>query len=372
MAQSLRLRLESLEARDCPAVSVTQGANGLLRIVGTSDWEQVQIVQNDAADTLYVYTNNLPKDGEVVTQIVDIYEFKSSAIRSISVNLKDGNDVLCYSLEAGTDLLFAKALSVNTGAGNDSVAVNLANIIMYWQADADTELTLSEGDEGEPIAEFPTEEGVDPEIYEMDGPSILPGPPAHSHLTKNFTLKLVTGAGDDHVNIDVGEVDAGAKVTITAELGADQDIFWLNSTPPVAEGGVLRINADGQSGNDNLYSMIYGDVAGRAEVVLRGGSGNDLTEVLHDGVLTGVLVVKAAGGWGDDYVAITANCRTESTGRLRAQAYGEFGDDRFAYNLGSLDQGAQIVNSLLHGGWGFDEGNCSRRVPTFSIEKLNA
>src|SRR5436190_3384785 len=134
MVRTHRPRLEALEARDCPTVSVTTGAGGLLRIVGTQDWEQVVIVQNDTTDTLTVYSNNRAKPDEAVTQVVDIQEFKSSAINKIAVDLKDGDDVFFYTLETGSDLLYAKDLSVSTGAGADAVSISTANVVQYWEA----------------------------------------------------------------------------------------------------------------------------------------------------------------------------------------------------------------------------------------------
>jgi hypothetical protein len=337
MVRTIRPRLETLEARDCPTVSVKLYPGGILRIAGDESWDQVSIVQDDVNDTLTITSSVLPMPGEVVTQVVDIQEFQSSKIRTITVDLNDGNDIFFFNVAEGTDVLKSKMLKLYTGAGDDSAFLGFANNVVYWQA-------LGEG--------------------------ILPGPDLSSHIKSGLGFTINMGDGNDNLSADIGPIDRG-RVTLTARLGTGDDTFWLTQSGCVADDMLLKVDVHGQDGKDSLFAMLYGEIAGRADVCFKGGTGDDLLEVINDGAVTGGLYLKTHGGVGNDTLGVNATPRTESVGRLGVQMAGGAGDDRFQYDVGIAEASvAQLYNCLIRGGTGTDDAKVSQEVTTSSVETI--
>src|SRR5262245_2809351 len=103
------LRLEALEVRDCPAVSVLfDNATHTLTITGDKYANNVNLVIDDLNNQL-----KLTADGASQT-------FKSSDVWKIKLDLKGGNDNLQVALADGSNFVYGKNIDAQLGNGQDS------------------------------------------------------------------------------------------------------------------------------------------------------------------------------------------------------------------------------------------------------------
>ena len=105
-------RLEALDARALPSVSITEFPDGTLQIVG-----------DDAANSIIISDagNNLA--GSVTVQADGQWYFSQGPITRISVYGNGGDDTVVYNLSS--ELSVNRTVSVDLGAGNDAFTANL-------------------------------------------------------------------------------------------------------------------------------------------------------------------------------------------------------------------------------------------------------
>jgi hypothetical protein len=108
-----RPTLESLEARDCPTTLSFGG--GILTITGDARPSDVQVIQNDTANTIEVdYDTRQGPQAQI---------FDSSAVQRINAVFTGNGASILYDLASDND--FSKTLSVDLRGPNESAAVDL-------------------------------------------------------------------------------------------------------------------------------------------------------------------------------------------------------------------------------------------------------
>jgi hypothetical protein len=308
MARMIRPSFECLETRECLSIttSLTDGGHTLV-IQGTADAETVRITQDDAANTFTV-ESSVTRAG-VVTGPVNTQTFSSSAITKVVINTAGGDDSLVYQLKAGTNLVYAKDFWVDTGSGDDSITVDLAN-----------------GDAGSPNL---------------------------SHIKAPLNFYSTTDQGADNVQIKLGEIEANVQVIFNTDLGVGDDVYSFSQVGSVDWRASLSSWVDGGDGRDNLSASILGNVAQQAtvDVMFRGGIGNDTIAANLCGTMNGLLYFRTFGGKGADSISIDGTCGSNSTGTLCMKTYGEAGNDLISETTLALTS-VTMFDCIVSGGTG--------------------
>lgn len=345
-----RLQLESLERRDCPSVTLSLQNGNTLVITGDDSGNDVHITQDDAHDTLAVTgvittpATRASANGNPSTSLAT-QTFQSSKISRIVVKLGTGDDSLEYQLAPGSNYAFAKAFNINMGDGNNIVTFSTGN---------------------------PQMGGIDPPGAGVDGstrPQMV-----ESQIQANLKLSICTGAGNDQVQINLGEITNHATAAVFARLGAGDDSFSCVSGAAIHAGGTLLVDVNGGLGNDTIYTSMRGTIENQAfaSVSLRGNQGDDQITVEQNSLLLGRMSVNAWGGVGNDQIGVSANSQDGSNGYLSVREFGDQGDDSLTYNgLPATNAALNLVNALLAGGDGTDTAHISQTVPMSSIEMID-
>lgn len=397
--------LDALEAREVPAVSIYTLDNGhTLQIVGSKGWDNVEIVQNDTTNTLEITSSTIAKVSEASASDVDVKTFSSSSIKKIQVDLGVGNDSFTYRLADGTDLVNVKSLTVNMGTGDDTVNINLASPVsteplvfnQYELVVCPGVVQDPTGNDGAslvtPVCPSPVQDPTSNDGISLVAP-VCPSPVqnitdttakdviatqateggvvTHSVITKTFTLKLDTGAGDDKVNIALGEIAPSVAVNVTAALGAGDDSLSLSTDYGIGQNAKLTVNLNGGAGNDSIETSFHGKIAKGAVVDLQqwGGAGDDH---LYTGLFdtnAGQFNVMQQGEAGNDDVQFYTGLDAGRNGSVNAKLYGGTGDDNLTFMALGSDN-TRAVKVLLAGGTGNNIGKLSRDVALLTISDL--
>jgi hypothetical protein len=195
-----------------------------------------------------------------------------------------------------------------------------------------------------------------------------------SQIQANLKLNICTGAGNDQVQVNLGEITNHATVAAFAKLGAGDDSFSLISCSTIHAGSTLLVDVNGGLGNDTLYTSIRGTVEKQAfaSVSLRGNQGDDHITVEQNSLLLGRVSITAWGGAGNDLIGVSANSQEGSSGNLSVREFGDQGDDSLTYNgLPATNAALNLVNALLAGGDGTDTAHISQNLPMSSIEIID-
>lgn len=224
----IRLRLESLETRVCPSVSVStipiQGGNELL-IVGDNNANTIDITDQG--------------DGQI-----DVVNGKGKSLGSgdgitlVKFEGKDGQDTVNYAL-------------ANTLTNTERVVLDLGK-----KADSAT-VDLSQGISG-----------------------------------ANLNLKIEGGAGADSIAVTLGSLTAAKEhITLDGGDGAD-NISVTGTEANVDATSVLALAITGGAGKDTLTTTYSGQVLGKVNLTVDGNQGADtlVSNVTIDPGSTGTVV----------------------------------------------------------------------------------
>lgn len=337
MRLPLRPRLETLEGRDCPSGTSlgvwTQGQT--LNISGNSEWNVVQVIQDDVNDQISVVYGQLPH-APYANLVVNQAFYKSSQVSRIAVDLGAGDDNFEYRLAANTDLLYAKEVTVVGGEGNDNITVDVANTPA---AVTDTRVST------------PTLRAADG-VRTADGTTItVPylqaagGATRLSEVQNNLKVGVDAGAGQDQAFVALGRVSGHTRVGVGVDMGVDQDRFWYAGYGSIGGDSTVTINATGNSGNDELYAAQYGDVLSALTLNVKGGDGDDQVLVEVQGQHSGKTTVSASGGKGGDVLTLSA--AQASGAGLSLTATGDNGSDTAyldgGFTLSSLEFAFELI-----------------------------
>ncbi len=237
-----RLRLEALESRDCPSVSVNTiplASGNELQIVGDNNADKINIV--DQGNGHIDVTNG---NGKALGS--------ADGVTLIKLAGKDGQDTVNYTL-AGT-LTNTEKVVLNLGAKADHVTVDLSK----GASGANLHLAINGGDGADTIA---------------------------------VTLGSLTAA-KEHIKIDGGDGKDNVSVT-----GSEANIDATS---------LLALNITGGAGADSLSTTYSGQVLGKLNVNTKGQQGADTiaTSVTADLGSTGTVRAIAAGDKGVDSVTL--------------------------------------------------------------------
>jgi hypothetical protein len=267
--QSSRPALETLEDRRCPAsVSLT---NGILTVTGGEGRDSVYVVQDDAEDSLTVYSN--VKVGGITVLLPAT--FASSAVHDIKIDLKGGDDTLDYRL--ASDATRAKDVFADLGYGDDFAHLRLA------QAAVRADLAF---------------------VLLGDKFSLDPNQPAH---------------GNDMLVADVGHV-ISARLAITAAMGGGEDYVDVALLGKINGTGGVNLGLFGSAGGDDIYVEAKNVTVGpkaRLDVWMDGDGGDDHLSFVYSGKNDGRIGyhIDAGGELGDLQNALVQPAAT-STGQV--------------------------------------------------------
>ncbi|HMP18215.1 MAG TPA: calcium-binding protein [Gemmatales bacterium] len=340
--------LEALEDRHLLAVS-TQLINGsTLRLLGDTAHEWVHIQQNDALNTLTVQAGII--NPFVTTKPPETWEFTSSSIKRIVVELRGGNDNLTYSVDGNT-YIHTKVVHIDMGAGNDSVFIDMGGQLVVPFGSANSEALMFEPPWPEP------------------NPLSIEAP---------VNITVVGGNGNDTIDAVFGHIRSG--LSFRAIGGAGNDSISTSIAGNVAANRTAVIYQDGGTGNDSLdFHMSdqgIGDLA-RVSLIQRGGLGNDTLNAHIQGLIQGTLLVNQFGGNGNDKIDTNILANWASRGTIRARALGDSGNDNLLMSIKRREMPPQflvleapipemVVEGIVHGVSGRNRAWVTPNVKTFA------
>jgi len=322
--KTLALQLNTLEARDVPAASLTSGT---LNLIGTSGNDSFQVVENGGQ--LVVVGQKIAVNGKLVASV------NMTFVKAIYTNLGSGNDFVDI-----TDIPIN--LTAIGGTGNDYVAGGSKVNSVYGREGDDT---IIGGDAADKLYG----EIGDDSIFGGLGKDLLSGGAGDDELDGGDADDKINGdAGDDSIlgGAGVDKIDGGAD-NDSIDGGDDNDSILGSAGDDLIEGG---------EGNDRLYGG-----AGSDEI--NGGFGDDLifgddgTDFLNgdegnDTIAGGSGADFINGGEGDDYLF---------PGSLSDIVNGGGGDDVIDENEGGGDgggdgggggnQGTGVVTPTIRSEW---------------------
>lgn len=130
--------------------------------------------------------------------------------------------------------------------------------------------------------------GHDTVIYfQYAGDQTHPGSGAHNGVREsNLDLNVNLGSGSDYFRADIlGDIGANKILDIDVNGGSGGDLLWAfagyewdggpDRDVDVQQGATLRIDLDGDGGNDTMGSFYDGELDGVLDLYFRGDAGND-------------------------------------------------------------------------------------------------
>jgi hypothetical protein len=300
------LRLERLEDRSLPAVTLSPVSNGILTLKGDNRPNMIRI-QDDATGLTITgdgVTNVFPPGQDSPTTIViktlsgrDTVEYDSnstpsSGTRIVNVMLGKGNDLVSANINGG--LSGTAGLQVNVQGSRGK-----ATFRSFIQGDltGSSSLQLSFTGGRGAAGYF-----VQSTAQLLDSASLI--------------LNALGGAGRNNfaANLD-GAIAAGASVSVNLNGGAERDTIFTTYRGMLD--GTLTVHQDGSAGNDVVSSFVTArnGSRGQAAVAETGGPGNDrMTLEAREQGSAGTLHVTATmdGGLGQDFGRVTSNVVVEN------------------------------------------------------------
>ncbi len=362
-----RPNFDALEAREVPAVSIyAMDGGATLRIIGSRDWDEVRITQDDTNDTLEIYSCVLPKSEVASIASVGTQTFQSSKVRQIIVDLGIGNDAFHYQLATGTDMLFDKQFTVNMGSGDDLVRIDTAN---PSQID-DTLLPPTSANNDDQFWYLAAgSRSMNAAAAEL--PPICYAPQVHSTINANLRFTIDTSTGNDRVDIIAGELAPSKFVRLITNLGTGDDSFTLTGDYDLGSRASFYSEVNGGQGNDFIDASFRGYIADQALVnlLLNGNEGNDYLSAGFFGEVDGRFFVRQQGGAGNDELQLNSDISYESAGQVKVQLDGGDGDDSLTYSALGYDA-PSLANVLIDGGTGYNIGKLSRDVMCVNLNQV--
>jgi hypothetical protein len=293
-------RVETFEARDCPAVTVTP-VGSTIQITGDNLANVVTVTQNDALGYIRVDWRNTPA-APLQTRV-----FGAATITGVSANLSAGDDSFTYGL--ASDLTRAKTVSVLLGAGHDR---GMFDFGLYKSHAVAADLALTVRGEG----------------------------------------------GNDTVRADYGDVGA-TRLTFLGDMSDGYDTCSVYQWG-MLRGTAAKYNMAGGNQNDTLH--FYNDNGSWASsgivVGMNGQNGDDHVSLRFDDIMNGHYRFTLGGDAGNDTVLADIYHRAPAPGAplgdLSVRVAGHDGTDRLRLHLQDDSGRLPILSAVMDGGLGFD------------------
>lgn len=308
--RKLKCTVEALEDRQLLTVTTTLLSGGVLQITGDSSAEQVNITQNDSTNELMVSWNQLAGSlqGDPMPPLV----YQSSAMQRIVVKMGGGDDRVNYLL-SNNQMIYAKTLSIDLGAGNDTALLDFGGDLIVANDPGDPRDINGDGQ-----LDYPLD-------WQM---------PVAADLSVNLTIDVQGGEGNDTIDGIFGNVEK--NLIYRAAGGNGDDHLTVQNAGFSAAGSVVLYDLNGGAGQDQLWVDLgnRGIAAGsRMAVWERGGAGNDTMNISANIPNYGLLSLNQLGGAGNDVTKIEALMDWQSTGRVVARSSGEAGNDEMTLRV---------------------------------------
>jgi hypothetical protein len=291
-----QLRVEPLDGRDCPSVTVIPGP-GAVTVIGDAAADTVVIVQDDAANRLTVQYNSAAGPASVT--------FPSLPINRVNAFLQGGEDRLDYRLVS--DLLAPKVFTNFLGAGDDRATYDVG----------------------------------------VRNPRVI---------RASLVVDVYGEAGRDMVQAEFGAVSA-APVQFVASMGTESDYCSASLRGVMVGGARGRFDLRGEAGSDTLKFANVNSTwpPSRLDVLMTGGDGDDVLAMFIDGTMSGAYRLHLDGGAGQDYVDADVTARFGSTGSLDLNVRGGDDDDQMRTRFINLAPGPlNVLQAVMDGGAGTD------------------
>jgi hypothetical protein len=266
-------RFERLEQRLLPAVSITVGKNGLLKLTGDGAGDTVDIDGTGVAGEVDVFVNG----GFVGT---------FSAVKTISADLKAGDDTVNISaiqigglldlrMGSGADEVdIDNTTTLGGGPNGDVVIGNDVIVNMGGNAGDFIEWDSTGADLGITVGNHVTLTGAADVDLDGDG-GTFGVEPEDINIGGNLKIAL-TGFGDvngDGWEVDIDDVNVLGTTTLNGSGAVDRievtDSSFVRKVTVSLGGGDDLLDVDGGAGQENQFS---------AAVVVNGGAGSDTVD----------------------------------------------------------------------------------------------
>ncbi len=314
---------EALESRICRSATYSVNDfdhNGTLdlRVRGSSSKEHVVITENPDAGTTTLWldqnTNNIQDSKDVIKN------FAGGSFGTIDVDLASGDDSFEYTATSAYDDQ-NRSLLFDMGSGNDKMKVFAA------------------GDDGGVFnshlnCDFDLDTG-------NDTADIRFGAVDHS----KFDLNIDGNSGDDSIHLEMTGDITGSSSSIAVELGSGKNKLELLSPGAVNEGSNYFVTIVGGTGVDTVTTALTADIEdARLFITANLQAGNDVfTNTFDlqnfDVRALGVVVFNVNGGDGNDTILVTRNgtfgpADIEENSLLDFELRGGNGNDNVKLDLG--------------------------------------
>jgi hypothetical protein len=267
-----RPNLDALEGRELLAVQVFE-SNGLLSIIGDGRANQVRVYDVDG--------NATPGEISDIEVLADnrLYVVRG-VVERIRIDLGGGNDTLVYDL--GDPSLIqtyipSHATTINTGAGRDSVHLNVNG---FGFADAPDFQALGPG-----TWNFSVDLGSDNDAFRVAlDADVLGLERASGNVRSRLTVAVQGGGGNDALEfLATRDLDVQlAAVAVSLRGGVGNDTLTTTSDGEIrVEEATLVVNRFGEANNDRLLGVLDFATAGNAAVdqVINTGGGTDFVDL---------------------------------------------------------------------------------------------
>ncbi|NQZ52231.1 MAG: hypothetical protein HRT95_19285 [Moritella sp.] len=268
------------------------------------------------------YTASIDADQNLIQVVANRWNGYNTKEVRIDADDRDINvanfvdvDINAQGSQAGIDVevLYAKRGEVNTGAGDDVIAVSLKSngATNAWN----NLFTIDSGAGNDDIIVTNSE-------------------------NSNYTsLNINAGSGDDYV--DISEVSAGNKdVSRVINGGSGNDFIKGSDSSDIINGGSENDNINGNGGDDILSG-------GTGDDWIEGGTGND---TIDGGTGSDLLL----GGMGDDVIHAGYGNDIVEGGKGEDRLFGGAGDDVIDGGIGEDIIAGGEGNDILIGSEGED------------------
>lgn len=301
-SRAVRLGVDRLEPRDCPACVVYQ-AGGTVHVLG-DDAANTVVISEAATHPPFIFGGmTITADGVATT-------FPAASVRRLDVQTRGGDDVVTYKSVVAPGFDGISSLSISLGTGND-----VADVSVFRRTAA---------------------------------------PP---DWIGSWSLTVDGSSGDDAVVTRFGRIDF-RSIRVQANLGDGNDTFAALFGGPMEEANglptLIRLNVQGGNGDDSmdLDALAQAELADLTAVFQGGGGSDHITmAVALSGNKPSRVRLQALAGAGDDIVAVNLASMTPPGGLKNTVVInGGSGDDDLSFDgLGELP-----CDALIDGGIGFD------------------
>lgn len=353
-------RLEALESRWCPAMTVAVLDDHILEVLGDRGDNDIefeirgsQIDVTGDGSAMKIFTG-------IDTVRVNTWAGRDNVRLVVAQPPTDPDFSFVAGLGAGDDLFtllvppeapdqpppapdFLPGLSVDVqgGAGNDTFVTFIGTSIdpesLPCPSCIDATLMFDyEGDNGNDqffteVSNVALDGPLSMNTYGGKGNDLLQTTFADVDVNGSLSLLNDVGNGDDQIGFGAAwRVGAGASTSVNLLGGQGSDQMGISAVNHIAAGGSSMYNLDGGDGDDSLaFSYVNAVVGGTFDLGMFGSNGNDslIARLLPAVQAGGRVTARLDGGLGNDTLTASLLPAVQRGGSFMASLNGNVGDD---------------------------------------------